>query len=78
VIKGGYYSESCRAVIETVWKTPASIAVIPFQDICGFGSDARMNIPGVPKDNWRFRTTFETINRVDFEYFRKINRLFFR
>jgi len=76
--KGGYYSESCRAVIETVWKTPASIAVIPFQDICGFGSDARMNIPGVPKDNWRFRTTFETINRVDFEYFRKINRLFFR
>ena len=76
--KGGYHSESCRAVIETVWKTPASIAVIPFQDLCGFGSDARMNIPGVPKDNWRYRTTFETITDVDKEYFSKINRLFFR
>lgn len=76
--RGGYYSESCRAVIETVWKTAADVAVIPFQDLCGFGSDARMNIPGVPKDNWRFRTTFETIQKIDFEYFNKINRLFFR
>ena len=76
--KGGYYSESCRAVIETVWKTAASVAVIPFQDLCGFGCDARMNIPGVPKDNWRFRTTFETIDSVDDSYFKKINGLFFR
>lgn len=76
--KGGYHSESCRAVIETVWKTAASVAVIPFQDLCGFGCDARMNIPGVPKDNWRFRTTFETIDSVDDLYFKKINGLFFR
>lgn len=76
--KGGYFSESCRAVIETVFKTAASAVVIPFQDLCGFGSDARMNIPGVPKDNWRFRTTFETIFGVDVAYFKKINQLFFR
>lgn len=76
--QGGYYSQSCRAVIETVFKTAASIVVVPFQDLCGFGNDARMNIPGIPKDNWRFRTTFETINGVDNEYFYKINRLFFR
>ena len=76
--KGGYDSESCRAIIETVFKSSAPIVVIPFQDLCGFGSDARMNIPGVPKDNWRFRTTFETVNGVDKEYFRRINRLFFR
>ena len=76
--KGGFYSTSCRSVIETVWKTSAAITVIPFQDLCGFGSDARMNIPGVPKDNWRFRTTAETIKSVDEAYFRKINRLFFR
>lgn len=76
--KGGYYSESCRAIIETVWKTSAAITVIPFQDLCGFGCDARMNIPGVPKDNWRFRTTFETVNSVDKNYFKRINELFFR
>lgn len=76
--KGGYYSDSCRSVIETVWKSSAAITVIPFQDLCGFGCDARMNIPGVPKDNWRFRTTFETVNSVDKLYFKKINNLFFR
>lgn len=76
--KGGYYSPSCRSVIETVWKSAAAITVIPFQDLCGFGSDARMNIPGVPKDNWRFRTTFETIDAIDSDYFKNINRLFFR
>ena len=76
--KGGYKSESCRAVIETVFKSAAPIVVIPFQDLCGFGSDARMNIPGVPKDNWRFRTTFDTIEQIDKEYFSKINALFFR
>jgi len=76
--EGGYKSESCRAVIETVFKSSAPLVVIPFQDLCGFGADARMNIPGVPKDNWRFRTTAETVEQIDKEYFSKINSLFFR
>ncbi len=75
---GGYHSESCRCLIETVWRTAAAIAVIPFQDLCGFGRDARVNIPGVPKDNWRFRTTMETIRQVDKHYFKRINQLYFR
>lgn len=76
--QGGYHSPSCRAVIETVWKSAAAITVIPFQDLCGFGRDARMNIPGVPKDNWRFRTTAETISGIDRDYFCRINELYFR
>ncbi len=75
---GGYYSKSCRKIIECVWRSASNTAVIAFQDMCGFGSDARMNIPGVPEKNWRFRTTTETINNMDKEYFRKINSLFRR
>ena len=75
---GGYYSKSCRKVIETVWRSASETAIIAFQDMCGFGSDARMNIPGVPEKNWRFRTTKDTINSMDSEYFRKINTLFRR
>lgn len=75
---GGYYSKSCRKVIEAVWKSSSNTAVISFQDMCGFGSDARMNIPGVPEKNWRFRTTSDTINSVDVEYFRKINSVYRR
>lgn len=33
----------------------ASLAVIPLQDLLGFGSDCRMNIPGVAEGNWRWR-----------------------
>ncbi|MBQ8827835.1 MAG: 4-alpha-glucanotransferase [Clostridia bacterium] len=76
--KGGYESESCRCIIETVWRSSANVVIISFQDMCGFGSDARMNIPGVPEMNWRFRTTKETILSMDSDYFRRINGLFGR
>lgn len=76
--EGGYYSKSCRKVIETVWRSSSNTAIVAFQDMCGFGSDARMNIPGVPDKNWRFRTTAETIDSVDARYFRHINSTFRR
>lgn len=76
--EGGYCSQSCRAIIETVWKSVSNTAIIAFQDMCGFGSDARMNIPGVADKNWRYRTTAETIDSMDINYFKKINRIFKR
>lgn len=75
---GGYYSPSCRAVIETVWRSPSLISIISFQDLCGFGSDARMNVPGRAFGNWLFRTTEETIGMIDSGYYQYINRLFKR
>lgn len=35
----------------------ADLAVVPHQDIAGLGADCRMNTPGVPDGNWRFRLT---------------------
>lgn len=75
---GGFYSESCRKIIEAVWKSSSNTAIVAFQDMCGFGSDARMNIPGVAEKNWRFRTTAETIRSIDRQYFKKINSLYRR
>lgn len=76
--EGGYCSASCRSIIEAVWQSASNIAIIALQDMCGFGSDARMNIPGVPEKNWRFRTTRDTIDCIDSEYFKKINALYRR
>ena len=76
--EGGYKSPSCRSIIEVVWRSSANVAVIAFQDMCGFGSDARMNTPGVAERNWRFRTTRETIDCADGDYFRRINALYRR
>ncbi len=76
--KGGYDAPACRKIIETVWRSNASLAVIPFQDMCGFGSDARMNIPGDDSGKWRFRTTVETCDGIDAVYFAKLNRVYRR
>lgn len=76
--EGGYHSPSCRAVIETLWRSPAQCAVLPFQDMCGFGGDTRMNVPGVQDGNWLFRATEENMRLIDRDYFRHINRLFSR
>ncbi|MDX9897075.1 MAG: 4-alpha-glucanotransferase [Desulfofustis sp.] len=37
----------------------AALAVTPLQDLLGFGSDCRMNTPGVPEGNWRWRCAAE-------------------
>lgn len=76
--EGGYRSPSCRSIIETVWKSSSLISMISFQDMCGFGSDARMNVPGRAFGNWQFRTTEDTINQIDTEYFKHINWLYSR
>lgn len=75
---GGYRSASCRAIIETVWRSCAKIAVISLADMCGYGKDCRMNVPGDPEGNWLFRTTTEAVSAIDKDYFKEINSLFGR
>lgn len=75
---GGYRSESCRSIIETVWKSCAKLSIIAFQDMCGFGNDARMNIPGTDKGNWLYRAGKDAMDNVDSNYYRHINSLFRR
>lgn len=76
--RGGYNAPACRKIIETVWKSHAYLAMISFQDLCGFGCDARINIPGKSKNNWRYRASLPQISEFDKEYYKKINRLFRR
>ena len=37
-----------------------------------------MNVPGRAFGNWLFRTTEETVEKIDTAYYQKINRLFKR
>ena len=39
------------------WSSPAALALAPLQDLLNLGSDARMNVPGQPAGNWRWRCT---------------------
>lgn len=41
--------------IRTVMASVADVAMFPLQDVFGLGSEARMNLPGRPAGNWRWR-----------------------
>ena len=45
------------ALIELAWETKAFLVVAPTQDVLGLGTAHRMNTPGVPAGNWRWRAT---------------------
>ncbi|MBE6648660.1 MAG: 4-alpha-glucanotransferase [Ruminococcaceae bacterium] len=76
--EGGFYAPGCRKIIEVLWRSNARVTILPFQDMCGFGSDTRMNVPGTAEGNWMYRTTEETIENVDIAYYKKINEVFMR
>lgn len=42
-------------MIRTILSSVADLAIIPLQDVFGVGSQARMNLPGTAKGNWRWR-----------------------
>jgi 4-alpha-glucanotransferase len=41
--------------IRLAWSSIADMAIAPLQDVLDLGSDSRMNTPGVPWGNWRWR-----------------------
>lgn len=66
------------AMLHTVWRSSAGLAILPIQDLLRYGSDTRLNTPGRADGNWCFRITEEQLNSIDKEYFRKLNRIYFR
>lgn len=46
-------------MIRLAFNSPAQLAIAPMQDFLGLGSEARINIPGTTRDNWRWRLTPE-------------------
>jgi 4-alpha-glucanotransferase len=43
------------ALIRAVLASVANVAIIPLQDVLGLGTEARMNLPGTVKGNWKWR-----------------------
>jgi 4-alpha-glucanotransferase len=75
---GGPRSKALRAVFRTLWQSVAKLAIVPVQDLCGFGSDTRINIPGTPEGNWRFRVTAGDLAGIDRRWWAELNRTYGR
>ena len=56
----------------------ARLAIIPLQDVLGFGSDCRMNVPGQATGNWRWRCAPEFLTADLASGLRQVTELFAR
>ncbi|MEG4963897.1 MULTISPECIES: 4-alpha-glucanotransferase [unclassified Microcoleus] len=50
------------SLIRMGWISIANMAIVPYQDLLGLGTDARMNFPGKAEGNWGWRYRPEALN----------------
>jgi 4-alpha-glucanotransferase len=67
-----------RAVVRALWMSRAELVVAPFQDLLGLGSEARMNRPGTPTGNWRWRAVERDLRPDLAEWLRHLSQLYDR
>ena len=48
--------------IRLAYGSVAELVIVPLQDVLGFGSDCRMNMPGTSEGNWRWRCAARFLN----------------
>jgi len=67
-----------RDLIHLAQSSIAMLSIYPLQDILGFGSDCRMNVPGVAKGNWKWRCSREFLTEEVAQYLSETTQLFGR
>lgn len=75
---GGPNCEVVKAWMRTLFMTSSSITIVPIQDLLGYGGDTRINIPGTPSGNWRFRIRSGVLDDIDSEYYRELHKTYER
>lgn len=70
----GVVSDVAPALMEAAWTSQAALAMAPFQDLLNLGNEARMNVPGRPDGNWRWRCTKEMVSSPAFEWLRGLTK----
>ncbi len=66
------------SIIRTMFASGAGTVILPIQDLLGYGSDTRLNIPGKADGNWQYRLTREQLGEIDREKYRRLNYLYKR
>ena len=74
----GEWQTGCESIIRTMFASHSDTVILPIQDLLGFGSDTRLNVPGTPTGNWSYRVTEQQFNSIDNERFYKLNAMYSR
>ena len=51
----------CDDLIRCASRSVADLAIVPFQDVLGLGSEGRMNFPGKTLGNWNWRFVWDQV-----------------
>ena len=71
---GAKSANAATSLIELAWSSIADLAMAPLQDLLNLGKEARMNVPGRPDGNWRWRSSEEMLSDPRFEWLRDLTR----
>ena len=63
-----------EALLKLAWSSAAALALAPLQDLLNLGAEARMNVPGSVKGNWRWRSTKQMLSTTAFERLQDLTR----
>ena len=58
--------------MDLAWSSAGALAMAPLQDLLNLGKEARMNVPGRPSGNWRWRATEDMLDAPAFDWLRKL------
>lgn len=72
------WGRGCESIIRTMFASHAGLVIMPIQDLLGYGSDTRLNIPGKAEGNWQYRVTKEQLDSIDTNKFKNLNNLYSR
>ncbi|MCL2013621.1 MAG: 4-alpha-glucanotransferase [Oscillospiraceae bacterium] len=75
---GGAGAGAIRSVIRALYLSAAGVVILTIQDLCGYGRDTRINIPGKSENNWAFRITEEQLGTIDKSWIIKMNKTYKR
>ena len=72
------WNESYDLIILKMLSSTAGLTIFPIQDVLKYGSDTRLNTPGVPDNNWAFRITKSALDGIDKNHYNYYNKLYSR
>jgi 4-alpha-glucanotransferase len=70
----GESSEAAPALVRLAWSSRAAVSMAPLQDLLNLGREARMNTPGRPTGNWKWRATEAMMALPVFEQLGELTR----
>jgi 4-alpha-glucanotransferase len=76
--EGGPNCAINKAWIRALLMSGASLAIVPIQDLLGYGADTRTNTPGTAEGNWLFRIGSEAIGQIDAAFYAALIKRSFR